>query len=301
MAKMSFRHHYIRSPDRLLLHAVECGGGNSSCILIHGLGDNSAVWEEVTPPFAARYRTLVIDLRGHGESGWDPCGRYPIESYVRDINCLIEHLNVAPILLVGHSLGGNIAIRVAARWRHRITGMIIVDFGPDLNSASLKHLHRQLRSAHHVYSSVTEYEAWLSSRQPLVGTETLRRLAQSAVRRHADGTFLLKADPQTITAAENASGSDTRLSVLLASISCPVLVVRGLGSAVLPHQAALRMVEVLPNSRLQLVDGAGHAAMIDNPQGFIDGVVPFLRRQEATSMLQSKDSMSGAPICQSLL
>lgn len=270
-------HHYIRGSDGRLLHAVEWGHGNDCCLLIHGLGDNCRVWDEVAAPFADFYRTLAVDLRGHGDSEWNPNGQYQVECHVADLERLIENLGLQRILLVGHSMGGNIAFRLAARRRSAIAAVISVDFGPNLNTMTMKYLHRQLRSAHQVYSSVAQYEGWLASKQPLVGADTVRRMARSALRRHPDGKFRLKADPKTTTVAESALENEAELWALLASISCPALVVRGAASAILPQQVARRMVDVLPNSQFRLVDCAGHAVIIDNPQGFINGILPFVR------------------------
>lgn len=282
-APMPVRHHYIGGHKGRFLHMLECGllkcgSGRPSCLLIHGLGDNAGIWSGVTPPLAAHFHTLVVDLRGHGDSEWDSAGNYCIETHVADMVALIRTLAIDQFVLIGHSLGGNVAIRVASRLRDQVAGLVVVDFGPDLNPAGIEAVRNQLRSADRGFASLAQYEAWMALQRPLVPAGSLKWLAKSTLRRTADGLFRLKSDPKIIEAADDDTHGATQLWPILAKIACPVLVVRGAGSAVLPQSTAERMAEVLQDGRLLLVPAAGHAVMIDNPEGFVAGVLTHLHR-----------------------
>jgi pimeloyl-ACP methyl ester carboxylesterase len=272
------RHHYLRAHDGCLLHVVESGTSEVSCLLIHGLGDNINVWSRALPAFACYFRTLAVDLRGHGDSGWDPRNRYHRETYVSDVIFVIRTIKLDRIILVGHSLGSDIASRIASRLRSLIVALVIVDFGPELNPVATGVLRSHLRSASQVYNSVEQYEAWLGPQRPLVATDLLGYLARTSLRQTPDGTFRLKSDPEVVEEFENNTDNTKQLWALLSAIRCPVLVMRGAASAVLTRQSAERMIGVLAHGRLHVVPAAGHAVMADNPEGFLDGILPYLRR-----------------------
>lgn len=261
------------------LHLRQWGSGGYACLLIHGFGDGCYVWNEFAPTIASHYKTFAIDLRGHGDSGWDPHAQYDVETHARDVAHVIDNLGLNSLVLVGHSMGGDIAIQVAIHSVARILGLVLVDFGPSLNPVGARHVAAEFRNTSRmIYRCPSEYVSWLETTRPLVRSDVLQSLASCALRRLVDGSFALKADPAM--APENDElGSPSREAALWAGLSnmpWPVLVVRGEGSAVLPRGVAERMTEVLPYGHRQSVPVAGHAVMIDNPDGFAKTVRPFL-------------------------
>jgi pimeloyl-ACP methyl ester carboxylesterase len=106
------------------------GRGGSACILIHGFGEGAYVWNRFSPSISQLFRTLSIDLRGHGDSSWDQTGQYPIQRHVTDVVGLIDALQLKRFVIVGHSLRGKIAIRIAAARSSDVIGLTVVDFLP---------------------------------------------------------------------------------------------------------------------------------------------------------------------------
>jgi len=100
-------------------------------------------------------------------------------------------------------------------------------------------------------------------------------LSAGALRAHPNGGYRLKCDPALGTTKVREKNA-AMLWKRIASISSPVLVLRGIGSAVLAGDVAERMEKVLPNGRLLTIPGAGHGLMADNPRGFADALYPFL-------------------------
>jgi len=276
---MSARPLRIKLTDGSKLHLQEWGGGKHACFLIHGFGEGSYVWSEFALLAASQYRTFAIDLRGHGDSDWDRNGDYDVRTHVADVVQIIRSLGRTRLALVGHSMGADIAIRVATECRECILGLVVVDFGPSLSSPAVEHIRAEFRAANQIYRSVTDYAAWLAERRPLVRPDLLERMARCALRPRSDGAFQRKVDPSMVGSVsdhEDFGAVKSDLWALLSKMTCPVLLVRGEGSAVLTRDAATQVLKVLPDGHFRSVRLAGHDVMSDNPAGFADAVLPYL-------------------------
>ena len=95
------------------LHLLEWSTDGVPLLLLHGFGNEAHIWDEFAPAVAPYYRTLALDQRGHGDSGWDPEGRYAIDFYVDDVEAVTAELGIERLVLVGHSLGGRVSTVVA--------------------------------------------------------------------------------------------------------------------------------------------------------------------------------------------
>ncbi|MCB0119292.1 MAG: alpha/beta fold hydrolase, partial [Anaerolineales bacterium] len=91
----------------------EVNGKGQTVVFIHGLGSSCQDWEKQEPVFSKQYQVVTLDLRGHGKSQ-KPSGPYSIALFARDVAGLIRSLNLAPVHVVGISLGGMIALQLAA-------------------------------------------------------------------------------------------------------------------------------------------------------------------------------------------
>jgi pimeloyl-ACP methyl ester carboxylesterase len=259
----------------LSLHINQWGTGNEACILLHGFGEGAYVWDKFAPSIAKLFRMLAVDLRGHGDSWWHPTGEYDVEGHVADVVEVIDALRVERFVLVGHSLGGEIAIRIAAARQKSVIGLVIVDFGPELNPEGSDRVLTDFNDSVRTWDSLSEYEVWLQQRRPLISTAMISDLSAGALRAHPNGGYLLKCDPALGTAKIREKNT-AMLWKIIASIASPVLVLRGIGSAVLHDDVAKRMERLLPNGRLRTIAGAGHGVMVDNPKGFADALYPFI-------------------------
>ncbi len=215
----------------------------------------------------------ALDLRGHGESDWDPLQRYTSETHAADAAAVIEAMGSRDIVLVGHSLGAEVAAHVAGTHRDRVLAVVIVDGGPDLSSQASQQLSSQWRAQQRHYSSPLEYAAQLQEQLTLAEPEVLAEFAAAALRPCLPQGYELKRDPVfRPSRPERPSIAWTWLT----EIPCPVLVVRGAVSAVLSTAEAVRLSQRLRDGRLATVRRAGHAVMLDNPAGFHAAVAPFL-------------------------
>jgi pimeloyl-ACP methyl ester carboxylesterase len=245
-------------------------------VLIHGGGDGGYAWDFFAPVLAQRLTTIVVDLRGHGDSDWDRTGRYEANGYLADLVHVIDHSELGEFVLIGHSLGGQLAIRLGAHYAQRIRASVLVDFGPELIAEGREHAGWLLNESLRHYPTIESYAEWLKDTRHLSSPSALEQVARRALRATSDG-FRLKVDPALVAAFPKLERRDSELLWrLLKEISCPTLIVRGGGSAVLSRAVAQRMVEVLPRGQLATINAAGHSVMLDNPTEFERTVLAFL-------------------------
>jgi pimeloyl-ACP methyl ester carboxylesterase len=272
---MQYSELTCRARDGELLNAKQWGAGSDACILIHGFGDGAYVWDRFSPSIAKLFKTLSVDLRGHGDSSWDPTGRYDADGHVDDVLDLIDALEIRRFVLVGHSLGADIAIRIASMRPSSVIGAVIVDFGPELNQEGAERVRDDFNDGIRTWGTVGEYASWLQARRPLADLAMIEELARGALRAAPNSGFRLKCDP-ALGNAYQAQQQAEELWEMLKRISSPVLVIRGIGSAVLPREVSDRMEKVLQNGTSRTIGGAGHAVMSDNPEDFEKALSPFL-------------------------
>ena len=269
------------------IHLLEWSQDGVPLLFLHGFGNEAHIWDDFAPAVAPHYRTLAMDHRGHGDSDWDPEGRYDHDSMVRDVEFVCAALGIERLVLVGHSLGGRIATLFADRNAARMAGLVLVDIGPDLDPRGVTRIHLDVASAPQpTFASVEEYARTLTLAYPAGRPDALLRMARHGIRRREDGRYELKIDPRLRgvgatespeAAAERGRAMSELLWKALARISCPTLVVRGAASDLLAPDTADRMVEeTLAQGRLAVVPQAGHSVMTDNPDGFREAVTSFV-------------------------
>ncbi|MDJ0785618.1 MAG: alpha/beta hydrolase [Myxococcota bacterium] len=255
-------------------------------VLIHGFGNDAHIWDDFAPTVAPYYRTLAIDLRGHGDSDHDPERRYDYAAHVADLEAVTAALGIERMVLVGHSLGGRVSTLFAAAHPERLAGLVIVDAGPDLDVRGTSRIATDAeRHASSTFASPAEYGVLLARAYPASAPEVIDRMARHGVRERPDGRFERKTDPAFHGARGALSAEDREaleaetsrsLWEALSKIGCPTLLVRGAASDVLSPDTADRMEEVLSNGTLTLVPAASHSVMTDNPEGFAQAVNAFV-------------------------
>jgi len=270
---------YLRvrcEPENLSLSVRDLGEGRRTCILLHGFGEGSYVWDAFISDIASAARLIAIDFRGHGDSSWDPQARYTVLRHVMDVLQVIETLRLDRCVLVGHSLGGAVALRVAARRPQVLESVMVIDYGPRLNPAGAERVRLDFRDSLRNWGSVDEYARWLQERRPFADAAILSRMAQRSLCLDPRGGWRLKADPALCSDAVWTGFESAEAWEMLKLISVPVTVVRGMGSAVLSANVLGQMMRVLPDGRAVTVANAGHAVMSDNPREFTQVLRSFL-------------------------
>src|SRR5438105_172266 len=123
------RHYFSQ---RLRLNYVDWGNhGAPPLILVHGGRDHCRNWDWVAEDLRADYHIIAPDLRGHGDSAWSESGDYSMGAFVYDLAQLIHQQHLAPVRIVAHSLGGNIALRYAGVFPETVSKLVAIEgLGP---------------------------------------------------------------------------------------------------------------------------------------------------------------------------
>jgi pimeloyl-ACP methyl ester carboxylesterase len=285
----------IPASDGLSLHVLEWSREGTPLVFVHGFGNDAHIWDDAAPAVAGYYRTVALDLRGHGDSDRDPECRYDYDFHVADLEAVLAKLGIERLVLVGHSLGGRIATLFAGRHPDRMAGLVIVDSAPELDVRGTVRIRVDLQKSGGgdlSFESEAAYRDVLAHNYPAVSREILTRMAHHALRRRADGRFEPKLDPAWFKGRSDAGVDpeamrqrEERLTRdmwdALAKVPCPTLVVRGAASDVLSADVADRMVEeVLRHGQLAVIPRAGHSVMVDNPEAFGAALSAFVLGEE---------------------
>lgn len=274
----------------LPIHVLEWSREGVPFVMLHGFGNEAHIWDDFAPVVAPYYRTLALDLRGHGDSGHDSEQRYDYEFHVRDLEAVTAELGIDRFVLMGHSLGGRVATLFAGAHPERLAGLILVDSGPELDTRGTTRIVLDVQKETTAagsggFESVAEYERLLSLAYPAAKPGIIGRMARHGLHQREDGRYERKADPAFHRARAEISADDlaareervTReLWEALGRVECPTLVVRGAASDVLSPDVADRMAEEsLCDGTLAVVGQASHSVMTDNPDGFAEAVAQF--------------------------
>jgi pimeloyl-ACP methyl ester carboxylesterase len=257
--------------DGLTLSYLRLGEpGRPELLLLHGGGLSADDWCEVAPAFvAAGYHVTVPDLRGCGESDWDPDVRYGVEDTLADLDELIGELGLESFFLVGHSLGAITACVYAARHPERVIACVMEDGGPADHTRP-----SSLESPTIVFESDEHALAALGKSLP---RGVPGWVLDSRFRRLEDGRLTWRSDiPGRVR--WSARGGEPLIMGLwpyVEAINSPTLVVRGGDSPLFKREYARRMVE--SNAMIELVEiaDAGHLVHCEQPAAFTEAVLEF--------------------------
>jgi pimeloyl-ACP methyl ester carboxylesterase len=275
----------VPGADGLTLAALEWSTEGVPLLLLHGFGNEAHFWSDLAPAVAPYYRTIALDLRGHGESDADPEGRYEHLSMARDLEAVTDALGLARVAIIGHSMGGRVALRYAGRNLARMAGLVLVDSGPELDARGTTRIRLETGKRSLTFESLSEYEELLAHLYPSARPRTLAALARTGLRRRSDGRYERKLDGDLIRRQETLSEEQRRawseaeskaLWDALARVPCPTLVIRGAASDVLSAETAERMAETAPKGTFAEIAGAGHSVLLDNPDGFRQAITDFV-------------------------
>ena len=261
------------SVNGLRLRVLEWGAPDAPAILLlHGFSSTAVAWKRVGEALESDYHVVALDQRGHGASDWDPNGNYTIEDFVGDAHAVSQTLNLAPFVLIGHSMGGSIAYTYAALHPRDVTRLVIEDSAPRPANDPRPPM-QPMRAP--VFASRDEVVASIREANPLMAEPTVQERADVYYVERPDGTWGFRADVEGVRGAlSRRTGSETLWGHVRA-IQCPTLIIRagqeppGISAATVPLlEAANPRIEVVT------VADAGHNIHFAH----FDDFMPHLRR-----------------------
>lgn len=278
-------------------------GEGSDVVLLHGLAANHAFWRlNVLMTLAKHHRLTVFDLRGHGYSDMPERG-YTTADMVGDLVALCDHLGIEKAHLVGHSLGGCVALHYAFSHPERVASLTIADariraLQPDnfarnwpewgtarikLEAAGLRIPDDDPEAGIWLLEQIAS-PAWQEMKDTFKDTPLFAPFfgasgGSKAAERWID---LLK----TTTARNDFTSPGGLTCENLATIRQPLLAVYGELSSALPSLRGL--LDLISGCRHVIIPGAGHFFPLTAPARFLDALSPFLAEQEEVSVCQEQ-------------
>ena len=237
-------------------------------ICVHGYSGNGRDFDALARELAADARVICPDVAGRGQSAWLPGAlAYNFPQFLADLRALIAEIDAPQVEWVGTSMGGLLGLMLAAEADTPITRLVLNDVGAFLPSTALAEIARNL-DAPRRFASMAELTTHLKHTHRDWGPITeaqWTQLARHHSRRLADG-YALHYDPR-IAAIARPPPLLPGLSFWNAwyRVRCPVLVVRGESSRILPRSVLDAMVAVKPRTRRAQIEGAGHAPSLMAP------------------------------------
>ena len=260
----------------LRLHYVEWGDASKPpLVLIHGLDRVARTFDHLAPHFSDRYRVIAYDMRGHGDSSWDPQGRYLVEDHVGDLEGLVKALGLRNMVVWGNSTGGRVAQVFTALHPDLVTHLIAEDVGPERPRAIADNYARRVKAEENGWASEDELIAALRKANAGMAEAVLRSYARHGAKRRADGRLVWKRDPNLVKGFV-----ETDLWRFVGTIQTPALYVLGGRSTIVPPETQAQLQKTLPRVRLVTMPGLGHYPSDEQPAEFVAIVNEFLRVKE---------------------
>jgi pimeloyl-ACP methyl ester carboxylesterase len=275
---------------QILLHGHRVGyrmaGKGPAIVLVHGLSGSSTTWQEAMPALARDYTVIAPDLLGHGDSA-KPRGDYSLGAHASGVRDLLVALGIERATFVGHSLGGGVAMQLAYQYPQRCERLVLVASGGLGKEVSLllravsmpgsevvmpvllsSQLHRALDA---VGGVMTRFGLKLSNAQKEMW-RSYSSLSEVRGRMAFIHTVRSVIDPL----GQRVSAHDR----LYLAGEVPTLLIWGTADRIIPVEHAYSAHELMPGSRLVVVEGAGHFLPFEHPTAFLDALVPFLDETE---------------------
>jgi pimeloyl-ACP methyl ester carboxylesterase len=258
------------------------GGQGPLLVLLHGITNSSATWEPVLATLGQRFSVIAPDLLGHGDSA-KPRGDYSLganASLLRDFMLALGHERAT---LVGHSLGGGIALQMAYQFPERVERLVLVSSGglgrqvtPLLRAVALPgaELVLPLLASEPLVSAGTKIGGWIDRIGLRVGSDLAAMAAGFASLQDIEAR---RAFVHTARAVIDVGGQrvDATDKLYLAE-AVPTLILWGDRDPIIPARHGIRAHELMPGSRLRIFAGAGHFPHHDDPLGFAAAIKEFV-------------------------
>jgi pimeloyl-ACP methyl ester carboxylesterase len=260
------------SADGLTLSYRDYSGGDPGrpvLLCLHGLTRNARDFEPLADRFAGDWRLIVPEMRGRGQSEYarDP-KTYGLATYVEDVVRLLEQLDCGPVVIVGTSMGGMVAMLMAQAQAWPIAGVVLNDIGPDLEPAGVARIREYVGQG-------GSFETWMHA------ARHLRAQAEGVHPHFAIGDWLAFAKRVMVVAGNGRIAFDYDMKIaepfnrpappvdmwpaFRALSGRPVLAIRGAMSDILSAATLEKMATELPDMEVCMVTGTGHAPTLEEP------------------------------------
>jgi len=258
---------YFAAPDGAQLYYTDDGDG-PPVLALAGLTRNGSDFEYLAPHLPG-IRLIRPDYRGRGKSEWSGASTYTIPNEANDVVTLLDHLDIERLAIIGTSRGGLVAMVLAGTARDRLSGVCLVDIGPEIDSAGLAAINSFLgrNPAQTTFEDAAEMRAGL-----MIGFENVPDDRWAAeVRKHyrmTEGGLAINYDPNLRDAvmAASAAPAPNLWPLFDAMNGLPVALIKGANSDLLSVETADEMSSRRPDMIRADVPARGHVPFLDEPE-----------------------------------
>jgi pimeloyl-ACP methyl ester carboxylesterase len=247
----------------------EAVGQGPQLIILHGLLGSADNWRSMSRRLGAHYKVLAVDLRNHGRSPHSDIFDYDV--MVTDLREFVEQHALPRIMLLGHSIGGKVAMQFALDHSDRLDKLVIVDIAPKRYEPSQRDMLEALRSLDLCrYSSFGDVDVALAER---ISDASLRQFLLKNLARDENGWLGWKIHLEAI---ERNYDKLLRGLAPKRSFDKPSLFIRGGRSNFIEDDDARLIRQIFPQAEITTLPEAGHWVHVDLPEEFFQTVVNFL-------------------------
>lgn len=257
-------------------------------LFLHGGGQSRRSWRGAARHMAqAGYYAVSIDLRGHGDSDWDPQGHYSLEHMARDLETAMQTFD-QPVVLVGASRGGQVSLLAGAALPDHTRLVLLADVAPRVNRGEVTHIRRFMQDSLAGFLNVDAAADALARLPGRTRPADARPLAR-AMRTGEDGRLYWQWDP-LVAASEhiNPPSEVSAMENAAARILCPVLLVRAEHSSLLTEEGIAAFRKLTPQLEVTMAKGVGHMFTNDQNDVFANALLerlatcPFSEEQNSS-------------------
>jgi len=263
------------------ISVVEAGRG-PVVVLVHGLAGSNHNWAPVIPRLAERFRVVAVDLPGHGDSE-KPRGDHSLGAYATLLRDLLEVLGYRRATVVGHSLGGGIAMQFAYQFPERCERLVLVASGGLGREVTLLLRAATLPGSEWVLPVIANHwvrdaARWIGRRlswlpmRPSPALREVGRAYSSLADAGARGTFV-----EELRGVMDLQGQRvSAMNRIHLAAYVPTLIVWGARDPFIPVAHAIDASRRIPNGRIEIFERSGHFPMVEEPQRFARVVTEFM-------------------------
>jgi len=249
-------------------YAYEVSGNGAPLLLLHGFTGSKATWKPFIPLWSQRYRTIAVDIIGHGESDSpDQITHYTMEAFACTLEILLQNLGIQKTNVLGYSMGGRIALYLTVKRPELIRAVLLESASPGLETKEerLNRIQQDEALADFIAENglIAFVNRWESL--PLFASQkTLPEHVKEAIRKER-----LAQNPNGLAASLRGMGTGQQPSLWeeLPHIKKPVMLVTGRYDTKFVN-IARRMKKSLPNCVHIIAEGCGHAVHVESPKTF---------------------------------
>lgn len=251
----------VRSADGLPIAFSDYGQGSLSLVLVHGWSCDRGYWAEQVGPLSDDYRVITVDLGGHGKSG---LGRddWTIASFGNDVAAVVDYLELDSVILVGHSMGGDVIFQAARQMPNKVRALIMVDTYRQIGDESSD-------------AEIDEFVAGFSADFPSVTEQFVRAFFPENADPSLVDTVardMASAPPEVALSAIRSSFRHAReMPTLIQDLDLPVIAINADEPPTDIESMSRYGIDVMT------MNGVGHFLMMEEPEKFNEVLLTIIR------------------------